>query len=285
MYQSGITRNHRTAFVFLLDCSGSMAEQITFGNRQMPKAAAVAEITNDLLFELCERARRSDGVRDYYDIAILGYSGDDEVSSLLPGGREMISITELSSACHATRHEIIRQVSPSEPTQIYEFSTPEWIRLHAEGRTPMCEAFRHARDLVAAWVARPENAASFPPVVFNITDGEATDNVGDELRDIAAEIRGLHTLDGNVLLMNIHIANSDQASSIFFPSEHEADYANRNAGLLYDCSSSMPEMFNGAIREVKGLGACPPFRAMSFNASPAELVAMLNIGSISVKTE
>ena len=29
----------------------------------------------------------------------------------------------------------------------------------------------------------------------------------------------------------------------------------------------------------------PPFRGMSFNASAAELLAMLNIGSISIKTE
>ena len=29
----------------------------------------------------------------------------------------------------------------------------------------------------------------------------------------------------------------------------------------------------------------PPFRGMSYNASPEQLIAMLNIGSISVKTE
>ena len=42
---------------------------------------------------------------------------------------------------------------------------------------------------------------------------------------------------------------------------------------------------NEAIREAKGPGAIPPFRGMSYNASAAQLVAMLNIGSISVKTE
>ena len=47
----------------------------------------------------------------------------------------------------------------------------------------------------------------------------------------------------------------------------------------------MPALFDAAIREAKGPGALPPFRGMSFNASAAELIAMLNIGSISVKTE
>ena len=45
--------------------------------------------------ELIERARRSDGVRDYYDIAVLGYSGDDEVYSLLPGSREQHSCSAM----------------------------------------------------------------------------------------------------------------------------------------------------------------------------------------------
>jgi len=79
MYTQSITRNHRTAFILAIDGSGSMAESILFRGRCMTKAEAVATITNDLLFELVERARRSDGVRDYYDIAVIGYSGDDEV--------------------------------------------------------------------------------------------------------------------------------------------------------------------------------------------------------------
>ena len=97
MYTQSITRTHRTAIILAIDGSGSMAEKIRFRNRQMTKAEAVATITNGMLFELIERARRSDGVRDYYDIAVIGYSGDDEVYSLLPGGRELISVAELAA--------------------------------------------------------------------------------------------------------------------------------------------------------------------------------------------
>ena len=76
MYTQSITRSHRTAFILAIDQSGSMAEKLLFRGRQTTKAEAVAEVTNRLLFELIERARRSDEVRDYYDIAVLGYSGD-----------------------------------------------------------------------------------------------------------------------------------------------------------------------------------------------------------------
>ena len=88
-----------------------------------------------------------------------------------------------------------------------------------------------------------------------------------------------------VLLINIHIAAGDAGRHVFFPEAHEANYTNRYAALLYDCSSEMPAVFNEAIREAKGPAAAPPFRGMSYNASAAQLVTMLNIGSISVKTE
>ena len=65
----------------------------------------------------------------------------------------------------------------------------------------------------------------------------------------------------------------------------EAGYPNRYAAVLYECSSLMPEVFDEAIREAKGPGATPPFRGMSYNASAEQLITMLNIGSISVKTE
>ena len=50
MYTQSITRSHRTAFVLLIDGSGSMAEEIDFRGRRMTKAEAVASITNVMLF-------------------------------------------------------------------------------------------------------------------------------------------------------------------------------------------------------------------------------------------
>ena len=232
MYTQSITRTHRTAFIFVIDGSGSMAEKIRFRGRLMTKADAVASITNGMLFELIERARRSDG----------------------------------SNA-------------------LREISTPAWVEPEAVGQTPMCEALRRVRDIAAKWCADPVHAESFPPIVFNITDGEATDCDDEELCAVAEQIKSLRTADGNVLLVNIHIAAGDTPRTVFFPSTEEADYPNRYAAVLYECSSLMPEVFDEAIREAKGPGATPPFRGMSYNASAEQLITMLNIGSISVKTE
>ena len=285
MYTQSITRSRRTAFFLAIDCSGSMAEPIRFRGRPTTKAEAVASVANGLLFELIERARRSDGVRNYYDIAVLGYSGDDEVSSLLPGDRDTLSVTELAAVRPDIRRETVECRLPDGGIALRELPVPVWIEPRAAGQTPMCEALRRVRDIAAEWTARAANAESFPPVVFNITDGEATDCDDEELCAVAEQIKSLRTADGNVLLVNIHIAAGDTPRTVFFPSTEEADYPNRYAAVLYECSSLMPEVFDEAIREAKGPGATPPFRGMSYNASAEQLITMLNIGSISVKTE
>ncbi len=282
MYTQSITRTHRTAFIFVIDGSGSMAEKIRYRGRQMTKADAVASITNGMLIE---RARRSDGVRNYYDIAVLGYSGDDEVYSLLPGGREVISVAELAAGEPPMKTELVEYRLPDGSNALREISTPAWVEPEAAGQTPMCEALRRVRDIAAAWCADPAHAESFPPIVFNITDGEATDCDDGDLRAVAEQIKSLRTADGSVLLVNIHIAAGDTPQTVFFPTAEEAGYPNRYAAVLYDCSSPMPEVFDEAIREAKGPGAMPPFRGMSYNASAEQLITMLNIGSISVKTE
>lgn len=284
MYTQSITRSHRTAFVLLIDGSGSMAEEIAFRGIRVSKAKAVSLITNELIFELIERARRSEGIRDYYDIAILGYSGDDEVCSLLPGGDQMISIADLAAQPITMVSRTVELKLPDGRCALREVQTPQWIAPRAVGQTPMIEAMRMARDLVAGWIAREEHNESFPPIVFNITDGEATDGTDEELLSVARQIRSLATQDGNTLLVHIHIGAGD-LRTLFFPGADESLPINHHARTLYEASSEMPACFNKAIRSAKGAGSLPPFRGMSFNASAADLLTMLDIGSISVKTE
>ena len=62
MYTQSITRSHRTAFVLLIDGSGSMAEEILFRGKRTTKAEAVALITNGLLFELMGGSVRNDSM-------------------------------------------------------------------------------------------------------------------------------------------------------------------------------------------------------------------------------
>ena len=76
MYTQEITRRHRAAFVLVLDQSGSMQERIRLGRMNITRAEAVTLMANALITELIDRCRRTDSLRNYYDIAVVGYGND-----------------------------------------------------------------------------------------------------------------------------------------------------------------------------------------------------------------
>ncbi len=280
MYTQEITRRHRAAFVLVLDRSGSMQERIRLGRMNITRAEAVTLMANALITELIDRCQRTDALRNYYDIAVIGYA-NDEVESLL-GKQGFISIEQLKQMAPERSTISIEEELPDGSSAMVTHSITEWIRPKAEGKTPMYEALLRVRDLVGKWCAEPENRESFPPIVINITDGEPSDCNDRELLDICSQVRGISTDDGNVLLLNIHITTSDVLSSIVFPMADELLSAGRSARVLAECSSIMPEAFAEAIHDLKGAGAVPPYYGMGYNATVAELLSIINIGSRSI---
>lgn len=267
-YTATINSRNRTAFIILLDRSGSMAEPITFNNQRMSKAEALAEITNRLIFELLCRALRSDGVRNYFDVALIGYAGDD-LQPIVSDNKDFIPITNFEKLAHvATTHS--------------GFTLPRWVAPAAEGSTPMFEALLEACEMVEKWCARPENTNSYPPTIFNITDGEASDGDHADIAEICERLRSCKTSDGNVLLINIHLASTETTQSIVFPSSTDELGHNYYARLLYECASEMPSHYSQAIASLRGETTSARYRGMCFNASAAEVIAMMNIGSISL---
>ncbi len=284
MYEQSITRSHRTAFVLVIDQSGSMAGPIHFAGREFSKAEAVTEVTNRLLFELVERARREGEVRDYYDVAVLGYS-DRGVVSLLDERTPFLSVSRLAALPVQRSVRTVECRMPDGRSTLRRITTPEWVAPRAAGCTPMHEALSEVRTILERWCADPSHVASFPPVVFHITDGEASDCEERDLLEICERIRRLGTADGGVLLVHIHLASTISHRPLIFPTPYEVEECDRYARLLYDCASPMPEVFLAAIREVRGDLEEPPFRGMGYNASMTELIAVLDIGSISVKIQ
>ena len=69
--------------------------------------------------------------------------------------------------------------------------------------TPMCEALKYASDALSSWVTQYPD--SFPPIVINVSDGNATD--GDPV-PLAHQIMNLNTSDGNALVFNIHLSEA-----------------------------------------------------------------------------
>lgn len=279
MYTQEITRRHRAAFIIAIDRSCSMQEKVHFGNRIMTKAEAVAYTANTLISELIDRCRRTDGLRNYYDIAVVGYCNGRVEMLLDPAG--FVPIDRLAARTPET--SVICSQHASDDGEILVAHTVKlWIEAKSEGNTPMYEAMLHVRDMAEAWCADPRNRESFPPVVINITDGETSDCDDDELIDICSQIRRISTDDGGTLLFNIHLSTASEKPAVIFPSRHELAGAGQYARMLAECSSEMPEAFNDAVRRKKGAGAEPPFCGMAYNANIVELLSILNIGSRSV---
>ena len=287
MYSARITRSNPSAFIFLIDQSGSMQEQVTFNGSVMTKAEAVALVTNMLISETINRSRREEGVRDYFHLALLGYS-DNEVYTLvkLPAGASFLSVSQLAGLDVPQRRYTRERLLPSGESILTSTEQKFWVEPRAVSNTPMYAALNQAYDLARKWCSATANRSGYPPIIFNITDGEASDAEEEKLLDVAQRIRSLSTEDGNVLLINIHICpdgsgNTDGAQVIFPSSEEELGDA-RHAGLLYRLSSPMPESYQENIVRVKGPGAVAPFRGMSYNCSMADLLTMIDIGSISI---
>jgi hypothetical protein len=262
-YKQAITRHNPTAAVFLIDQSGSMRDRWSNGE---PKSSVVTSYLNDALYELVLTCTRQDGVRPYVDVAIIGYGGDEQtgVRSLLPGTSIKKPFLPVS--------EIVDLATFSEGGDTgVESDQPKWVSPVASGGTPMNRAFSVVEIAVKQWITGNEN--SFPPIVFNITDGESTD--GDPTES-AMKLTQLATRDGNTLLFNAHIS-AQNSSSIVYPEQLDASF-DRLARTMFQISSHVPHSIRATATEL-GIRMEPAARGFLYNASASDVLGMLNVGS------
>jgi hypothetical protein len=210
-YAAEISRTNPTCYVFLLDQSGSMQDLMGSGEGKR-KSEVVADTLNRLLSELAVRCAKEEGVRDYFHVSVLGYGAS--VGPALAGplaGRDLVPLSELaaSPARIETRAKKVPDGAGGLVDQQVKF--PVWVDPIANGGTPMSSAIGKAHSILSDWLGA--HPACYPPIVLNLTDGESTD--GDPALP-AESLRALASVDGNVLLFNLHVA-SEAGSPIVFP--------------------------------------------------------------------
>lgn len=280
MYRNRITRKNPTAVVILIDQSGSMAEKTLFAGRELSKAEAVASIVNMLISELINRSRREEGIRDYFDVAVYGYSGSG-VRSLLPYPKKnIVTLSKLAEMVLRTDEEKIERRLPDGTGSLSVVTKKIWIEPMADGSTPMLEAFGKALKLLTKWCSDRTHRQSYPPTVFNITDGEATDGSPEELASAAEKIKSLSTEGGNALMVNIHLSSHFGTEPVIFPDSTARLPHDRYAWLLYEMASLLPRPYSKAM----GMNSSDECRTMSYNTSMHDLLNIMNIGSISLNT-
>ena len=268
-----------TAFLFLLDQSASMQDSfggaVQKGDAAPSKARVLADVVNRLLQNLILRCAKEDGVRDYFAVGVVGYG--DRVQPLVQPSGEGAAPLDLIPISHLAERplrldERLRDVPDGSGGQVQQrVKVPVWFDPHAKNGTPMCQALDLAASQVGRWIdAHPQG---FPPIVVNVTDGEATD--GDPLR-YARALREFATDDGEVLLFNVHLSSSEEPA-IELPDTPEGlpdDYAY----TLYQMSSPLPFTMRAAA-EAEGFAVSRDTRGFLFNADPTALVRFMEIGT------
>lgn len=269
-YSAEISRANPSMFLFLIDRSGSMSDP--FGGGGGKKDQKVADAINNLIFNLTIKCAKSEGVRDYYHVGVLGYG--EKVESALGGelaGKDLVPISAIADA-PARIEERTRKTDDGAGGLVEQkVRFPIWFSPISKGGTPMCEALKKAHSIVGQWLA--EHPDCFPPIVINITDGESTD--GNPLKP-AEQVRELKSSDGSVLLFNVHLSSA-RSSTFEFPGS-ESELPDQYAKQLFNMSSLLPEHIRSAA-EQEGYGVSEHSRGFVFNADIVSVIRFLDIGT------
>src|SRR5690606_29825528 len=134
-YTAEISRSNPTAFLFLVDQSGSMADALPFG---ASKAQWVADVLNRTLVNLITRCTKAEGVRDYFTVGVLGYGGEGVRNGLAgPGGASVLHPISALEADPLRIEDRIRKVPDGAGGVIEQaMKFPVWFTPEANGGTP-----------------------------------------------------------------------------------------------------------------------------------------------------
>ncbi len=276
-----ISRANKCLLLFLLDQSGSMEDRL--GSSSQRKMDELATAINSLLENIVIRATGTEGIRDYMDIGVLGYSTDSNANPILESplseslrarqdAHSLVTIAAIAE--HARIEQRMQEVCEEDTGEIIETTVdfPVWVEPKAQLGTPMCYALTRAIEILDGWIA--DHQESFPPIVINITDGETSD--GADPLVYANSLKERSTADGNVLLFNCHLSET-QADPFMFPHNGEI-LPDKFARILFDMSSEFPDsLYHRAVAE--GFDLKPGARGMAFNADMVSLIKFLDIGT------
>jgi hypothetical protein len=244
---------------------------------EKPKAQGVADGINRLLQNLVLKCAKSDGIRDYFHVGVIGYGG--RVAWALAGpmaGQKLVPISLIANNPLRVEQRARKVDDGAGGLVEQKFKFPVWFEATAGGRTPMCQALGEAAKAVADFIGKYPDC--FPPLVINISDGKPTDG-NPELA--AYPLRELKSSDGNVLLFNAHLSSA-ATRPVEFPSQ-ESELTDPEARILFRMSSVLPTKLLEAAKN-EGFRVNEQSRGFVFNADLVSVLRFLDIGTRAAQT-
>jgi hypothetical protein len=269
MYSAEISRTNPSAFLFIIDQSGSMDERL---ETEQTKAQFVADVLNKTLYQLVIRCTRSEGVRNYFDVGVISYG--DGIRSGFSGPLAAKTLHPLSDIeANPFRIEERTKRVPDGAGGLVDQKTkfPVWFDPTSSGGTPMTAAMRMAAEALVEWCdAHPD---SYPPTVIHVTDGQSTD--GDPTQ-IADAIRQLSTNDGQCLVFNLHISASGGQPVVFPSSGAGLDSFGQ---MLLNISSPFPAHLIDAAKDSGYENVTSESKFFGYKAGYEAIVDFFEIGT------
>jgi hypothetical protein len=274
-YSAEISRNNPTLFVFVIDQSGSMADGVPESDQpDRRKADALALAINRLLQNLVLRCAKEEGVRDYFNVCVIGYGS--KVGPAFSGplaGRETVPISDVGNMPARVEQKVKKTDDGAGGILEQPIRLPVWFDPVADGGTPMCAALGQAQSVVQHWLV--QHPGCFPPVVIHITDGESTD--GDPTAPMSA-LTSLSSSDGSILLFNIHISSDGSSKPVAFP-DSATGLPNQYARVLFEGASPLTSNMRAVANSQHGMPLSEGARGYVFNADMVLVIQALDIGT------
>lgn len=271
-YSAEISRVNPSCFLFLIDQSGSMDDPFGSGESNKKKKEGVADAINRLLQNLVIKCAKQEGVRDYYYIGVIGYGAITGPAFEGPlAKRDLVPISEVATNPSRVEERTKKTDDGAGGLVDQHVKFPIWFEPIANGGTPMCQALTLAENIMNGWINTHPN--SFPPIVINITDGEATD--GDASIP-AQSLSKLGSSDGNLLLFNVHLS-SRSGNPIEFPDTAD-NLPDEFSKLLFRMSSTLPDHMQ-SIAKQEGFSISGGSKGFVFNADMVSVIKFLDIGT------
>ena len=276
-YAADISRNNPGCFLFLIDQSGSMSGALG-GQPGLRRMDGAADAVNKILDAISQRCSQGMDIRDYFDIGVITYTTDEagnpDVASVLPETSLEQPFLKVSHVAEVAEMEERQVKEPDGAGGIVEVTrkVPVWLRPTASYGTPMCEALSSALKAIQDWTS--QHPDSYPPMVINISDGDATDGNPEP---VAHEIMASGTNDGNVLLYNAHLSEMSAMPVQYLAQDSDLPQ-DEYAARMFRMSSVFPDQ----VREMAAgmdLPVTEGSRGYVFNADMVALVQFLEIGT------
>ena len=251
--------------IILLDQSGSMREPYEGTTRTKFASLAVNKVIDNII----QKNFDGDAPKNRCFISVIGYNHD--VKSLCSGWLKDIDANPLRYE-KLTKKMIKKSPDGAggiiEEKVDVEVTQPVWVEpIDKDGATNMLGAFQLAKELVEKWMA--DNADGPAPVIINISDGVK------ETVALAKEIMNLSNNDGNVLIFNAQIDESN--GKVVFPSDR-SEVSQEEAQFLYDITSEVPESYKAAAAKNE-LPTKNGSRGCIFGADGVQLIQLIDFGS------